>query len=1064
MLIRKNLPRQRNVDSCLRRYIQQTKEANTMRRKQIVLLALLTALLSLFAATATAEAGVFTLPSSMKTIKAEAFYGDDSLYQVILPNGVTTIGSKAFAYSTLQVIHLPASLTSIADDAFLDCSGITVTADAGSYAYEWAVENGYIVPLTITATADTMTIITGVTCPSGTFTVSGGTEPYSIVYSWYADGYEYPQQENYDYTVGISAGTGYWAFDPCNNEEGTFRVEFECTDGAGNTVTYTLSGFTMQAPEPDDSISVSSSSTSSPYTVTVVSSGSWTASADVSWLTLSKTSGSAGTTTVKVTAAANTTGYDRTGTVTFTCGTATDTFTVTQEGELSVPTNFTATLVNSGLVRLTWDAVPGAEEYKVYYGYSADDLSEYVYVTDTTVDIAVFTIGGSSFYCQVRAVNSNDVSDKTEILEVILAEEEEPYLTVTLSDSSVSLDVGDTYTLTCTVDTNAYPYSEAWTSSNTSVATVSSSGVVTAVGSGTATITCTVTGEGESDSATCKVTVTEVFVPEYIYVTLDETSVSLEIGDYIYLYEEVDTNLSEYETTWTSSNTSVAKVSSSGKVTAVSAGTATITCTVSGNGESDSATCKVTVVDTGCTFDVSADSWTPGYSSDTETIDLTLHGDHDYTVDVVQYNSENAICDDSSNKLAEWLSVTEYSSSIKLSAGAHYAAKARKATVTVSCDCGDFEYDISVTQSGGAPAPASVTLSMAGGGGFTETSTTIDDAIRDHSDYKLLPGDTFGATVSGGSYARRITIRIHEGDTGEAIWEDSKTTTGTSGVSASFSCVLPSDLEPGTYRVNAFAANAPESGADGQHIKVSVRFTVVGDGSTADDDEIAAVLARADEWVEYTWVPKVDIPVHDPVYNLNGSVYYYKAGNTYYGIPYSYNSSKYFLEDYISDVANTDAGKGGYVTQNYTSGGTAYVRLTPTYGADCSCLVNDCLWYGDSAIPHTGQTWVVSTYAQYFDEIEWDDLAAGDIVRSSGHVMLVYKVSGSTVYVVEQRGGKGAARCESKTARAAGGYYVCGTCTYCKGDNTNGTVKTDYTKSDLADDGYLPYRYVNLYD
>jgi len=915
-------------------------------RKQ-QLLAVLTAILCLIAGIAIAEEGVFELPSSMKTIKAEAFYGADWLTEVKLPSGVQTIGSKAFAYSGLKYIHLPASLTSIADDVFTGCSGIRVTAAAGSYAYDWAVRNGYIIevePLSISATADTKTIITGETRPSGTFTITGGVAPYSVTYGWYADGYEYPQQVNYaDLATAASAD---WEFEPCSNTEGTFRVEFTCVDSEGNEATYTLSGFQMQEPEPDDSISVSSSSTSSPYTVTVVSSGSWKATSNASWLTLSKTSGSAGTSTVKVTAAANTTGYDRTGKVTFTCGSATDTFTVTQEGVLATPTNFRATLVESGLVRLSWNAVTGAEEYKVYYGYSADDLSSYEYVTGTTVDIAVLTIASKAYF-QVRAVNSDDVSDKTEILEVTLKEEQEPYvivklssssitltqsatytltcdvqsnttthspvwtssntsvatvsssgvvkavgegtavitcsvtgdgvtgkatctvkvngwvmpptptptvsptstpvptvqpyLDVTLSDTKITLDVGDTYTLACSVNTNVTAHSPVWTSSNTSVATVSSSGKVTAVGAGTATITCSVSGNGVSDSATCKVTVTEPFVPEYINVTLNKTTLTLEVGDYDYLSETVDTNLSDYSTAWKSSNTSVAKVSTSGKVTAVSKGTATITCTVSGNGESDSATCKVTVVDSGCTFDVSTNSWSPSYSTATTTIDLTLHSGHSYTVDVAQYNSEGKLCDDSKttssdNKLAEWLTVTENSTSVKLAAEAHYAVNSRKATVTVSCDCGEAEYDITVQQSGGAPKPASVSLTMAGGGGFTETSTTIDTTIHDHTNYKLLPGDTFGATVSTGSYARRVTIRIKPLSNSYNVWESYTTTTGSSGISKTFSCTLPDDLEPGVYKVDVYAANSTVAGSDSQYIQVSAKFTVVG--GTPDWDEM----------------------------------------------------------------------------------------------------------------------------------------------------------------------------------------------------------------------------------
>lgn len=91
-----------------------------------------------------AQAAVLQLPSGVKTIEAEAFYGDTSLDEVVLPEGLTAIGSRAFADSSLTGINLPASLTEIDDSIFHNVSGLTVTAIPGTYAYQWAVRNGYI--------------------------------------------------------------------------------------------------------------------------------------------------------------------------------------------------------------------------------------------------------------------------------------------------------------------------------------------------------------------------------------------------------------------------------------------------------------------------------------------------------------------------------------------------------------------------------------------------------------------------------------------------------------------------------------------------------------------------------------------------------------------------------------------------------------------------------------------------------------------------------------------------------------------------------------------------------
>ena len=60
-----------------------------------------------------------SLPTSLKTVEAEAFRGDTSLRYVILPEGTTTIGSGAFAEcSGLWMVLVPGSVTSIAADAF----------------------------------------------------------------------------------------------------------------------------------------------------------------------------------------------------------------------------------------------------------------------------------------------------------------------------------------------------------------------------------------------------------------------------------------------------------------------------------------------------------------------------------------------------------------------------------------------------------------------------------------------------------------------------------------------------------------------------------------------------------------------------------------------------------------------------------------------------------------------------------------------------------------------------------------------------------------------------------
>lgn len=165
---------------------------------------------------------------------------------------------------------------------------------------------------------------------------------------------------------------------------------------------------------------------------------------------------------------------------------------------------------------------------------------------------------------------------------------------ISLNSNSITLDVSKPHQLTATVTpANATDKSVTWSSSNTSVATVNNSGLVTAKSPGTVTITCKA-NDGSGVSATCTVTV--VILVENI--TLNNSSVTLEESKTHQLTATVTpSNATDKSVTWSSSNTSVATVSSSGLVTAKTAGTATITCKAN-DGSGKSASCKVTVEST----------------------------------------------------------------------------------------------------------------------------------------------------------------------------------------------------------------------------------------------------------------------------------------------------------------------------------------------------------------------------------------------------------------------------------------------------------------------------------
>ena len=143
---------------------------------------------------------------------------------------------------------------------------------------------------------------------------------------------------------------------------------------------------------------------------------------------------------------------------------------------------------------------------------------------------------------------------------------------ITLNSTAVSLDVGKSYNLSATV----FPLDAAdkmifWKSSDSSVASVDNSGKVTANAVGSADIIAT---SSNGVSAVCKV---NVCIPANS-ITLSQTSAILTKGDKLQLTASIlPKNTTDKTITWKSSDSSVASVDKSGKVTANAAGTANIT-------------------------------------------------------------------------------------------------------------------------------------------------------------------------------------------------------------------------------------------------------------------------------------------------------------------------------------------------------------------------------------------------------------------------------------------------------------------------------------------------------
>ena len=197
---------------------------------------------------------------------------------------------------------------------------------------------------------------------------------------------------------------------------------------------------------------------------------------------------------------------------------------------------------------------------------------------------------------------------------------------LTVSPAAVTLPVGNTVTLTATAtyaDGTTGTPSATWGTSDATVATVNSSGIVTGVSRGAARITASAGGYSASTNITVTASGTPVATVTSVSVSATATSVTVGATTTVSATASYsDGTTSTVTPTWASSNTTIATVSSTGTVTAVAAGAVTITGTYDGR----SGTVDITVTAVSAQPDVVIGTPTPTWPIDGESItDFTPH-------------------------------------------------------------------------------------------------------------------------------------------------------------------------------------------------------------------------------------------------------------------------------------------------------------------------------------------------------------------------------------------------------------------------------------------------------
>ena len=252
------------------------------------------------------------------------------------------------------------------------------------------------------------------------------------------------------------------------------------------------------------------------------------------------------------------------------------------QGPFMITFNYTNTTATTGtrypVLYINGNKVKEGEPVALNNGLSTRRVLEYNYFNDDTVNVQLGAVGAFRLF------------------DVLLAKVTAiPVSSITISGGDFSLTAGMTKQMSAEAfPANATEKRVLWSSSDTNVATISASGLVSGIAAGTAVITAAARDDsGVSGSVTANITVVPVQS-----VTIPEGDFSLVAGYTQALTANVlPSNASNKGVNWSSSNSDAATVSQNGLVSGVGSGTAEITATAQdGSNASSSVTVTVTLV------------------------------------------------------------------------------------------------------------------------------------------------------------------------------------------------------------------------------------------------------------------------------------------------------------------------------------------------------------------------------------------------------------------------------------------------------------------------------------
>ena len=502
------------------------------------------------------------LPATLRSIDKYAFYNCDALTELTVPGNVWQIGSYAFYdCDSITKAVIPDSVTSLGSYAFYGCDklaevdfGIGLTAIPDSAFRQIPALTKVILPRFATTVAANAfaedTKLREVTIPSTVTSIQTNSFSYPTKLTVYGIAGSYAEQHAKERKMTFVAVDGT-KVDSIAFKQSVY--EFSAS-GSGSYFIPEMEILPKESVEPI-------TFTSSDENIATVNNGKVTFKGyGTATITATTASGKTAACTVKINRAVSGVRLDY--------------------SKLSLKTGETAALTatvypaNAANKAVKW--ISSAPDVA-----SVDQTGKITALKPGITTITVETEDGRyTATCNVTVIDSSIVS----------------VTGVKLSATVAELTIGNSKQLTAAISpTNATNKGVTWSSSNTNVASVSSSGVVVAKGEGTATITVKTDDGGYTAACTIRVSNPSPSVVAVTGVKLSAIGIELPVGGSKRLSATITpSNATNKGVTWSSDNASVAAVNASGLITAKGEGTATVTVRTDDGGYT--ATCKITVV------------------------------------------------------------------------------------------------------------------------------------------------------------------------------------------------------------------------------------------------------------------------------------------------------------------------------------------------------------------------------------------------------------------------------------------------------------------------------------